>query len=90
MEQTEASTRETLHLFREDEGGDTYAAQDLAHAKELWKSDTGQDPDVDTDWQPIPDDKAVTVDNDGTKETKTAREWAAEMASPGAIFGENY
>lgn len=36
------------------------------------------------------DGKAITVDNDGTKETKTAAEWASEMAAPGAIFGENY
>lgn len=84
------TTKETLHLFREDEGGDTYGARDLAHAKELWRADTGQDPDVDTDWQSIPDDAALTVDNDGVKETKTAREWAAEVAGPGCCFGENY
>lgn len=80
---------ETLHLFKEDGGGDVYAARDLAHAKELWKADTGEDPDG-TDWEVIPDDKPCKVDCDGVKVTKTAAEWAEEMTHPGACFGENY
>lgn len=83
-------TVETLHLFKESTGGDTYAARDIAHAKELWKADTGMDPDDGNDWQPIPDDRSVTVDVDGTKVTKTAAQWAAEMTAPGCCFGENY
>lgn len=92
MASTNAPTpkSEALHLFYENNGGDAYAARDLAHAKELWKSDTGQDPDGDTDWEVVPDNRNITVDCDGTKVTKTAGEWAAEMAQPGACFGENY
>lgn len=81
---------ETLHLFKEKSGGDTYAARDMAHAKERWKADTGQDPDDGTEWESVPDDRLITVDCDGVKETKTAREWAAEMSQPGACYGENY
>lgn len=75
-----------LHLFQDDER-QTYAANDLDHAKSLWKADTGQDPD-DTDWMSVPDDKTITVaDEDGAKVTKTAAEWAAEYGKPGYCFG---
>ena len=76
-----------LHLFQDDEH-QTYAANDLAHAKALWKADTGQDPDDGVRWQEIPDDKPITVhDEDGGKETKTAREWADAAFEPGYLFG---
>lgn len=79
----------TLHLFTDDDGN-TYAARDLAHAKALWTKDTGQDADAwGTEWQAIPDDKAVTVDEDGLKVTKTAREWASEVFAPGCCFSTN-
>lgn len=88
---------DALHLFREDESGETYAARDLAHAKELWKEDTGQDPDGGTDWVAVPDDKPITVhDEDGSTERKTASEWANADRSAfgerggGCVFGTNW
>ncbi|NTX08961.1 transposase [Myxococcus sp. CA040A] len=80
---------ETLHLFTDDDGN-TYAARDLAHAKDLWVADTGQPIEDAGDWRSIPDDKAVTVNDDGVKSTKTAAEWAAEMSAPGCCFSSNY
>lgn len=79
-----------LHLFKEANWGDIYAADDLAHAKRLWDSDTGQSPEEDTAWEPIPDGSSLTLDCDGVKETKTAAEWAGEMVSPGPFAGSNY
>lgn len=86
---------ETFHLFRECEGGDAYAARDLSHAKELWRADTGQDPDDGTDWEEMPDDVDIKVDDDGVMVTKTAVEWANEpdesgRNAAGCAFGQNY
>lgn len=85
-----------LHLYREDESGETYAARDLAHAKELWKEDTGQDPEDGTDWVAVPDDRDITVhDEDGGKETKPALRWANDDRGAfgerigGCVFGVN-
>ncbi|WFG54132.1 hypothetical protein Mx9_p25 [Myxococcus phage Mx9] len=78
-----------LHLFRDDDGN-TYAARDLASAKELWTADTGQPAEEAGRWKSIPDDKSVTVDEDGVKTTKTAAEWAAEVSAPGCCFSTNY
>lgn len=76
-----------LHLYQDDEHR-TYAANDLDHAKALWKSDTGQDPDDGIRWTEIPDDKSITVkDEDGGEETKTAREWADLAFEAGYLFG---
>lgn len=78
-----------LHLFTDDDGN-TYAARDLLHAKELWAYDTGLDSDEAGDWTTIPDDASLTVDDDGVRATKTAREWVAEMVRPGCCFSTNY
>lgn len=78
---------ETLHLFQDDED-QTYAARDLAHAKELWRADTGQDPE-DTTWTALDDSTLITVEDEETNErqTKTAAEWVAEYNRPGYCFG---
>lgn len=79
---------ETLHLFQ-DEENQTYAARDLAHAKELWQADTGQDPE-DTTWTALDDSTLITVseeDDNGERQTKTAAEWAKEYGRPGYCFG---
>jgi hypothetical protein len=89
-DEQEREVRTRLHLFKEYEGGDIYAARDITHAKELWHADTGENPDENTDWGAIPDDKSLTLDEDGAKVTKAAGKWAAEMASPGLFGGENY
>lgn len=78
----------TLHLFI-DEDNNAYAARDLAHAKELWQADTGQDPE-ENGWTSVSDDKPVTVDDDGAKVTKTAVEWANDSETPGCRFGSDY
>jgi hypothetical protein len=88
-------SNETFHLFRECEGGDTYAARDVAHAKEIWKSDTGQDPDDGTEWEAVPDDAPIKIDDDGVMVTKSAAEWANETDEfgrnvAGCVFGQNY
>ena len=87
-----SAPRVPLHLFKEYAGGDVYAARDLAHAKDLWKTDTEQDPEEGTDWGLLPDDMKikVDVDDDGAPAEKTAAEWAAEVAEPGCCFGDNY
>lgn len=82
-------TKETLHLFTDDDGN-TYAARDLKHAKELWTADTGQPAEDAGEWTAIPDDTPLTVEDDGVKETKTAREWTEEMVRPGCCFSTNY
>ena len=87
-------TKETLHLFRDD-GGNVYAARDLAHAKALWSADTGEDPDAfgwGTEWQSIPDDREITIrdDDEPSPVTKTAGEWASEAFEPCCIGGDNY
>lgn len=89
MENEEEHAAPALHLFVDDDGN-TYAARDLSHAKELWTADTGQPAEDAGLWQSIPDDKAVTVDDDGVKTTKTAAEWAAEVSAPGCCFSTNY
>lgn len=78
---------ETLHLFQ-DEEDQTYAARDLAHAKELWQADTGQDGD-DTTWTSLDDSTMLTVEDEETNErqTKTAAEWVKEYNRPGYCFG---
>lgn len=78
---------ETLHLFQDDED-QTYAARDLAHAKELWQADTGQDPE-DTTWTSLDDSTMLTVEDEQTEErqTKTAAEWVKEYNRPGYCFG---
>lgn len=78
---------ETLHLFQDDEG-QTYVARDLAHAKELWKADTGQDPE-DTTWTSLSDSTMITVEDEENNErkTKTASEWVKEYNHPGYCFG---
>lgn len=78
-----------LHLFTDDDGN-TYAARDINHASELWVADTGQAAEDAGEWTTIPDDRVITVDEDGVKVTKTAREWAAEMDAPGCCFSTNY
>lgn len=87
--QTDTTTSQSLHLFTDDDGN-TYAARDLTHAKELWTADTGQPSEDAGEWTCIPDDKAITVDDDGVKATKTAREWASAVAAPGCCFSTNY
>jgi hypothetical protein len=86
-------TKETLHLYRDD-GGNVYAARDLAHAKELWTKDTGQPAEEAGDWQSIPDDRELTIRDDdgdsGGPVTKTAGEWANDAFEPGCIGGDNY
>lgn len=82
---------EALHLFQ-DEERQTYAARDLAHAKELWKADTGpdSDPEADTAWTALDDSTLITVteeDDNGVRQTKTAAEWAREYGRPGYCFG---
>lgn len=77
---------ERLHLFRESNSGETYAARDLEHAKALEAATPGHDADDIPLWVAEPDDKAITVDDDGTKVTKTAAEWANEMKAPGLCF----
>lgn len=78
---------ETLHLFQ-DEENQTYAARDLAHAKELWQADTGQDPE-DTTWTALDDSTMLTVEDEdaGERQTKTAAEWVKEYNRPGYCFG---
>lgn len=78
---------ETLHLFQDDED-QTYAARDLAHAKELWQADTGQDPE-DTTWTSLDDSTMLTVEDEDTedRQTKTAAEWVKEYNRPGYCFG---
>lgn len=78
---------ETLHLFQ-DEENQTYAARDLAHAKELWRADTGQDPEG-TTWTSLDDSTMLTVEDEETEErqTKTAAEWVKEYNRPGYCFG---
>lgn len=83
-------TKETLHLFC-DEDGNVYAARDLAHAKELWTADTGQPAEESGDWQCIPDDRTITIrDDDEGKMTLSAGEWASKAFEPGCIGGDNY
>lgn len=88
-------TKPTLHLFTDDDGN-TYAARDLAHAKELWTADTGQPAEDAGDWTSIPDDKAVTIEDEPpgerapVKVTKTAAQWANEMTAPGCCYSTNY
>jgi hypothetical protein len=81
--------KEALHLYTDDDGN-TYAARDLAHAKEIWRAETGLPPEEEGEWTEIPDDKTVTVDDDGKKVTKPAQMWAAEMVAPGCCFSVNY
>lgn len=76
-----------LHLFQDGEY-QTYAANDLDHAKALWKADTGSDPEADTAWTSLDDSAMVTVESDGGERvTKTAAEWANEHSQPGYRFG---
>lgn len=80
-----------LHLFKAED--DFYAARTLEHAKELWRADTGQDPDSwGTEWQSIPDDAVIPERDEDTGEVvrKTAAQHAAEAAQPGCIGGFNY
>lgn len=79
-----------LHLFTDDDGN-TYAARDLVHAKELWTADTGQPAEDAGEWTSIPDETPLAVNTeDEGKVTKTAREWAAEMTEPGCCLSTNY
>lgn len=77
-----------LYLYREDNGGDTFAAKSLEQAKQLFKEMTGLDPEEDMDWKSLPDELPITVHNEGVKEVKTAGEWAATMTEAGPIFGQ--
>jgi hypothetical protein len=77
-----------LHLFIDDDNN-AYAATDLDHAKSIWTSDTGMDAN-DTEWQCVPDERSITVDDEGAKVTKTAGEWANETDTPGCRFGSDY
>lgn len=79
----------TLHLFTDDDGN-IYAAETLEHAKELWTKDTGQHSDESGEWVTIPDERSLTIDDDGVKSTKTAAEWVAEVHGPGCCFSTNY
>lgn len=83
-------TKETLHLYR-DEGGNVYAARDLAHAKELCAKDIGNTADVSEEWESIPDERELTIrdDDEGTV-TKRAGDWANEAHEPGCIGGSNH
>lgn len=78
-----------MHLFRETEGGDVYAAGSADEALKMAVGDTGALPE-ELNIEAVPDDKVITVDCDGERVTKTAREWAAEAKEPGCVFGENY
>lgn len=76
-----------LHLFQ-DADGNTYAARDLDHAKELWKADTGKDSDAEgIEWRSIPDDAVLPEEDNGVVVNKTAAQHAAEARKPGCIGG---
>lgn len=83
----------TLHLFRETNSEDTYAAVNLDGAKALLVAAVGEDEAKECDdWEAIPDHKEITVRlEDGPEtETKTAIEWANEESTPRCVFGANY
>lgn len=78
----------TLHLFVDDDGN-IYAAQDLAHAKELWTKDTGLPAEEAGEWSEIPDDKVIPEEGDGRVVLKTAAQHAAEAKQAGCIGGRD-
>lgn len=88
METTQA-TKETLHLFTDDDGN-TYAARDLAHAKELWTADTGKPAEEAGEWTAIPDDHVVKVEDDIITRSLLAGRYAAEVKQPGCCGSFNY
>ncbi len=81
---------DALHVFREEGGGDLYAARDIGHALQLWLRDTGMEPD-EAGFVQLGDDTFLELrDDDGSITKKTCREWIAEVAGPGAFAGEHY
>lgn len=65
------------------DGVDTVCAADFADAAKAWAEHCGSTWDEATGdrfeecWEAIPNDQSITVSgDDGSKETKTAREWA--------------
>lgn len=80
-----------LHLYRDNDGEDVYAAESLDHAKRRLGELVGEEDAKEyTDWSEIQDTKSITVDCDGEKVTKTAAEWANDGSPPGVRFGANY
>jgi len=79
-------TKETLHLFR-DEDGNVYAARDLAHAKELWTKDTGLPSEESGEWQSIPDNRILweTAYEDDVLVKTRAGQYAQSVHAPGCV-----
>lgn len=76
----------TLHLFTDDDGN-TYAAETLEHAKELWTKDTGLPAEEAGEWSEIPDDAVLPEEDNGVVVRKTAAQHAAEAKQAGCVGG---
>lgn len=68
-----------LQVF--SDGVDLVVAESADDAGRVWSdytSDPRTDPDYDgMEWEPLPDDRSLPIDDEGTVTTRTAGEWAA-------------